>query len=420
MLRATLSPPGRFERGIQVCLLLALFTVPFATALTNLFAALALLGGLAGLALSRPARITLRQGPSWLALALLAALLIGAAWTIAPQPDLMSALKKYMRLLILPVAIGLAWRDPSMARRAAGWYAAGSAILALACYLVWFDRMPSGPWWRVGDQADSFAFKNHITIGILLSFSAVGSFLYASHSQELRARLAWIAAGVFCTVPVIFLSQGRTGYVALLLGLIVLFLLRVRLTARNVLAGTTALALMFTVFYAASSNIQLRVKALTEEIRTENQQSPNGLRASFMLTGAKLFAAHPLIGNGTGAFAEGYAPEARRVWGAGSYFGEARHQPHSEFLNIAVQLGLAGLLLYFALLAAMLRPALRVRAPETDLLVLLWAIYVFCSAFNSLLWDTTEAFWFLILGGCLFAAAAATETRLSRGSAGRA
>jgi O-antigen ligase len=303
MLRATSSPPSRFERGVQVCLLLALFSVPFATALTNLFGLLALLGGLAGLAFSPSARSTLRQPPSWLALALLAGFLIGTAWTIAPQPDLVSAVKKYMRLLILPVAIGLAWRDRSMARRAAGWYAAGSAVLALACYLVWFDLMPAGPWWRVGDQADSFAFKNHITIGILLSFSAAGSFLFASYSQDLRGRLGWILAGVFNTVPVIFLSQGRTGYVALLLGLIVLFLLRLRLTARNVLAGLATLALMFTLFYATSSNIQLRVNALTEEIRTGNQHSPNGLRASFMLTGFELFAAHPFVGNGTGSFA---------------------------------------------------------------------------------------------------------------------
>jgi O-antigen ligase len=75
-------------------------------------------------------------------------------------------------------------------------------------------------------------------------------------------------------------------------------------------------------------------------------------------------------------------------------------------MNIAVQLGVTGLVLYFALLGAMLRPALRVRSRETDLLVLLWGIYVFCSAFNSLLWDPTEAFWFLILGGCLYASAA--------------
>jgi len=41
--------------------------------------------------------------------------------------------------------------------------------------------------------------------------------------------------------------------------------------------------------------------------------------------------------------------------------------------------------------------------------VLLWVIYAFCSAFNSLLWDPTEAFWFLILAGCLYGAARPVE-----------
>lgn len=406
MLHTISPPPGRFERTVQYCLLLALFAVPFATALMNLFAALALLGALAGLAASPPTRRALRLTPSILALLLLAAFVAGAAWTIAPQPDLVSALKKYAKLLILPVAVGLAWRDRSLAGRAVRWYAAGSLVLAAACYLVWFDLMPESDWWRVGDQADSFAFKNHITIGILLSFSATGSFLYASYAHTWRARLAWVAGGAFCTVPVIFLSQGRTGYLSLLLGLLVVFPLRVRLSARNVLAGLAAIALLFGAFYATSSNIQLRAGELVDEISNHKQHSPNGLRASFMLTGIELFKAHPVAGNGTGSFAEGYAPEARRVWGPGSHFGEARHQPHSEVMNVAVQLGLAGLALYIALLASLLRPALRLRTRQTDLLVLLWVIYTFCSIFNSLLWDPTEAFWFLILAGCLYGALA--------------
>lgn len=406
MLQTTSPSPGRAERAVQICLLLALFAVPFSTALMNLFAALTLIGALIGVAVSAQARATLRLPPSLLALLLLGALIAGAAWTIAPHPDMVQALKKYTKLVILPVAIGLAWRDRSLAARAVRAYGAGSLVLAGACYLVWFNLMPESEWWRVGDQADSFAFKNHITIGILLSFSATGAFLYASYAHTWRARLGWLAGGVFSTVPVIFLSQGRTGYLSLLLGLLVVFLLRVRLNARNVLAGGAALALLFGAFYATSSNIQLRAAQLVDEISNHKQQSPNGLRASFMLTGIELFQAHPLFGNGTGSFAEGYAPEARRVWGPGTHFGEARHQPHSEVLNIAVQLGLAGLALYGALLAALLRPALRLRARQTDLLVLLWVIYVFCSIFNSLLWDPTEAYWFLILAGCLYGAAA--------------
>lgn len=401
-------PPGRLERAVGHLLVAALLTVSFSTWLTNLFALLCLTL-FALLCLTRRPRLPRFQcvaaAPGWLALALLAALIIGASWSIAPPADLAQALKKYAKLLMLPVAIILSLRDPTLARRALASYAGGSALLALSCYLVWLGAMPTSSlgWWRVGDAGDAFAFKNHITIGILLGFSAVACLLVASYSRSRALRLAWIGAGVFTVIPVIFLNQGRTGYVAVLVGLVGLFVLRVRLTPLRAMAGLCAIALMFAGFYATSTNFRSRTTDLVTEVRTGHATSPNGMRVSFLRAGLRAVAEHPLIGNGTGAFAEIHAPAARAIWGAGTPMGEVRNQPHSEFLNMAVQLGLPGLALYLAMLAAFLRPALKVRSRERDMLLLLWIVYVCCSLFNSLLWDPTEASWFLMLAGSLYA-----------------
>lgn len=416
MHQSSTASPGKYERVLQYGLLAALLTVSFSTWLTNVFAILTLFGSMAGLLASPAARRTLRSPPALMALALLAALAIGSAWSIAPRADVLVALKKYLKLSMLPVAIGLCWRDPGLPRRALIAYAGGSAVLALSCYLTYFEAMPQSSlgWWRVGDTSDAFAFKNHITIGILLSFSAAACFLFASYPGRVPARLAWLATGVWVTIPVVILSQGRTGYLALLVALVVLFLLRVRVTVVNVLIALAAAALLFTALYCTSDNLKLRMDAMVNEAVSNQEQSPTGLRISFMRIGTTLVADSPVFGQGTGAFAEGYENEARRIWGADTPLGETRHQPHSEFMGIAVQLGATGLLLYFTLLGTLLRPALRARARETDLLVLLWTVYVFCSAFNSLLWDPTEAYWFLMLAGCLYVAAARTKaTRLA-------
>jgi O-antigen ligase len=325
---------------------------------------------------------------------------------VGPPADIAQALKKYAKLLMLPVAITLCLREPALARRTLTAYAGGSALLALSCYLVWLGAMPASPlgWWRVGDARDAFAFKNHITLGILLGFSAVAGLLMASYSERTRTRLGWIAAALFAAVPVMFLNQGRTGYLAVLVGLVALLVLRVRLTPLRAVAGLGAIALLFVGLYATSTNFRSRTGDLITEVRTGQVTSPNGMRISFLFTGLHAVADRPLTGNGTGSFAELHAPAARAIWGAGTPMGEVRNQPHSEFLLIAVQLGLPGLALYLALLAAFLRPATRVRSPERDLLVLLWVVYVFCSLFNSLLWDPTEASWFLMLAGTLYAA----------------
>ena len=403
------NPPlTRIEGVVRYFLLLAVFSVPFSTALTNVFVGLTYIGFVAALCTSAPLRKVLRSPPALLALALLALLFIGASWSIAPRADIVTALRKYSRLLVLPISIALSWRDPALPARALRWFLAGAAVLALSCYLTAVGMMPSSSlgWWRVSSDAkDAFVFKNHITIGILLGFATMTSFLMASYANAPRARLAAIAAGVLFAVPIVFLGQGRTGYVALFVGVIALFLLRVRVTPLRALAGMGAITLVFYGLYMASPNFKARTDRMVFEVEHDEQRSPNGMRVSFIRVGLQAFAAHPLAGLGTGSFAQVYAPTAQKNWPAGHEMALARHQPHSEFVLMAVQLGSLGLLVYFSMLGALGSAALGRRSFETDSLALLWVIYVVTSSFNSLLWDTTEAHWFLLLGGCLYVGA---------------
>jgi O-antigen ligase len=114
-------------------------------------------------------------------------------------------------------------------------------------------------------------------------------------------------------------------------------------------------------------------------------------------------AQRPLLGYGTGSFAEVFAPVAQRIWAGSPNELKTRHQPHSEPLLLAVQLGLAGAGLFFALLGALGKAALARRDPITNALALLLAVYGVTAMFNSLLWDPTEAYWFLLLAGALYA-----------------
>jgi O-antigen ligase len=394
---------ARSERAAQHLLLLALFTVPFSTWLTNVFAGLALIAFLVALAGGQIARDALRRTPVLLALALLAFLVLAASWSIAPRADIHSALSKYMRLLMLPLAIGLCWRNPLLGARGMKMFMGGALVLATSCYLVALDMMPTSDlgWWRVGNQLDAFSFKNHITIGILLAFATVASLVLALHAATTRRRLAAFAMGVYFLVPMVFLTQGRTGYVALFVGLVAL-LLRVRATPLRMAAGAAGIVLLFAAFYATSDNLKARTQVLVEELHSGQEHTPNGLRMSYMEVGVKVVAENPL-GIGTGAFATAYAPTAALNWPQDTALHQARHQPHSEFLLMAVQLGLPGLALYLALMGSLLKPALRNYSIEADCLVALWAIYVSSSMYNSLLWDTTEAYWFTMLAGCLYA-----------------
>lgn len=404
------DPPaaGRSERLARQLLLLGVFSVPFSTALTNIFIGLTLLAFLLALlttpALARP----LRSPPALLALALLGMVLLGATWTIAPPADLGNAVRKYTKLLVLPVALCLCWRAPALPARALRWSLAGCAVLATSVYLTALHLMPTSDlgWWRVGDASDPFALRNHITIGILLAFAACVSFLFASYRGDPRPRIAALLAGVYFALPIL-IGNGRTGYVALFLGLFVLYLLRARVTLLGSVAVAAAMSLLFAGVYTLSPNLQSRTDALVLEVSKNIEASPNGVRMSYLRVGTQAVAERPLFGHGTGAFATLYHPEAKRIWHGIMEVDHIRNQPHSEPLLLAVQLGLAGLALYVALFVALARPVLARRDLVADAFALLLAVYGVTSLFNSLLWDPTEAYWFLTLAGALYVHCAA-------------
>jgi O-antigen ligase len=399
----TRRPAALSERAAQHLLLLALFTVAFSTWLTNIFAGLALIAFVITLLLGKIPRSALRAPPVMLALALLAFLVLAAFWSIGPRADVQGALSKYSRLLMLPLSICLCWRDATLGPRAIKYFMGGALVLATSCYLVSLDMMPTSSlgWWRVGNRVDAFSFKNHITIGILLSFATVASLLYATHAKALTARVAAFAMGLYFLVPVVFLTQGRTGYVSLFIGLVAMLLLRLHTTPLRLFGGLAGVVLLFAGFYATSDNFKERTLALVSEVQSGQERTPNGLRMSYMDVGLEVLAEHPL-GIGTGGFATAYAPTAARNWPEEDELHHARHQPHSEFLLMAVQLGIPGLALYLVMLSSLLMPALRNASFDAHCLVVLWAIYVTSSAYNSLLWDPTEAFWFTMLAGCLY------------------
>lgn len=403
-----LAPAGWLERLARQSLLLAMFSVPFSTALTNLFVGLTLAAVVLMLVTTPDIARPLRSPPALLALALLGLILLGSTWSIAPQEDLQNAMRKYTKLLVLPLALCLCWRAPTLPARALRWSLAGCAVLATSVYLTVLHAMPTSSlgWWRVGDPADPFVFRNHITIGILLSFAACACFLAATWARSTRARIAAVAAGIYLATPIL-IGNGRTGYVGLFVGLFVLYLLRARVTLLGSALVAAALSLVFAGAYMTSPNLAKRTNDLVFEVTHKIEASPNGTRMSYMRVGALAVAERPLIGHGTGSFATIYHPEALRIWDGIADVRHVRNQPHSEPLLLAVQVGVAGLALYVALLVSLARAALARHDPVADALALLLAVYGVTSLFNSLLWDPTEAYWFLLLAGALYVHCAA-------------
>lgn len=408
-------------RSARIFFLLSIFVVPFSTALTNFFVIFTYLTFLLAVCADRQLLDTVKFTPSVLALGLFVLFVLGSAWSIAPQNEILQAIGKYKKLFLIPIGLALVWRDSTLAKRALSYFIVGSAILALSSYLVWLKLMPTSDlgWWRIGDSTNAIAFKNHITIGIILGFSSLICWNYFFYASSLLSRLLSIGSGIYFAFPVIFLTQGRTGYVVLFVGVVTLCVLRFRsiwkMLAVSMLTATT----MFVSFYSVSDNFKQRTNHLIAEIKdysSSNQMhlsgtrfsdsgevNSSGIRLSFYKAGLQMIAQHPMFGLGTGSFAEGFAPTAKKLWPENSPEFATRHQPHSEVILIGVQLSVAGLIIYFSLLGSLIGVTRKNKSWEATCLSMLVVIFGTAAIFNSLLWDVTEGHWFVLLAGCLYA-----------------
>src|ERR1700726_3470933 len=242
----------------KVFLLLSLFVVSFSTALTNVFASLLLvafvLAALADRLLLRPMKLS----PAVLALILYGMLILAWSWSVAPQDEVFQAISKYRKLLFLPIALALVWQDGRLARKGFIAFLGGAAFLTFACYLVWFNWMPADKynWWKAGTPDNAFAFKSYITIGILLGFAAGACWAYYVYAPTLRMRILSIAGGILFAFPVLFLMNGRTGYVVVLCVCIGLAILRFRNNWKMLIGSFLVICAAFVAVYHLSDNVR--------------------------------------------------------------------------------------------------------------------------------------------------------------------
>lgn len=84
-------------RSARIFFLLSIFVVPFSTALTNFFVIFTCLAFLLAVCVDRKLLDTVKFTPAALALGLFVLFLLGSAWSIAPQNEILHAIAKYKK-----------------------------------------------------------------------------------------------------------------------------------------------------------------------------------------------------------------------------------------------------------------------------------------------------------------------------------
>lgn len=396
------------QRGTQASLVLVFFAFPMSVALANVGLLLALafwlLGCVWGPSL-RDTRQALRTPLAPPALALFAWIAVASLWSPAELPLIGAALGKYAKLLWVPIFIGVLG-DPATRRRCGQAFALAMLFtLAVTWLNVWFDFA----WTRTHNQGfgeDHTVFKDRIAQGILMSFFTVLALHHAvSAPTRARAVIAAVVAGL-AAFSVLFLSSGRTGYLALLLALVVFALFAIGLQRRRLAIAALLLTAVMAVTFTTSTQLRSRVSQAWIEAQNSRITAPvtsAGARVEMNRFTLQSALEHPVLGHGTAS----YPVLAPAHFTDPAWCAVVCVHPHNQFTFFLFEQGLIGLALFLWFVAAIARQAWREDTPRRALMMGFLAVLLAANTTHSSFWLSTENHFFVLMSVLLMAAATA-------------
>src|SRR5450631_3481217 len=334
-----------------------------------------------------------------LPIAMFALALAGTLWSDAPWGERLYAVGPTVKLLMLPLLLYHCERSPRgvwvfvaflascMLLMAASWVADFNPDLSLKPYLS------RGPYFPV----NGIFVKNYIDQGQEFTLCAVA--LAYPIVASLRANRVWLAAllaavALSLLVNMMFVVIWRTALVTMPIMLLVFALLHLRW--RTAVVALCAVALLAVAVWYASPQLRVRVSKFFTDYQytmVENNESGMGSRLLYWQRSLQFIAKAPVIGNGTGSARGLFEQAAIGEVGARAL---VVSNPHNQTLNMAVQWGVIGVVLLYAMwLAHLLLFRGDGLAPWIGLLVVVQNI--FTSLFNSHLFDFHEG-WMYVLG----------------------
>lgn len=264
-------------------------------------------------------------------------MLIGLCWTDSFQ-DGLEAIRKRWPILLLPIFLtAICWEQRW---RYVAAFIAGVTVTMLLIDCARFDLL----------HYAGLAFLGHLTI---VSNHIVFTPMLALATYLLLHQLFWggmkraqrwaILALAVLMIFNIFITLGRSGQAAFfMLMALLLFQYFRRNVLKAVLLALILLPLVFTAAYRFSPVFHTRMDMVQQEIMTfeKNQDSSVGLRLLYWKNSWEIIRHSPWFGVGTGDFNSAYS----RINGQTSPHIPSTDNPHNQYIFIAVQLGLFGLL----------------------------------------------------------------------------
>ena len=339
----------------RVAAIVAVAAVPWSTALVSIACGVMLIALLASGSAHRVLGDALSQ-PLGIALAVFFAVLAaGLLYSDASWPERASSLWSWRKPAYMLILLGL-FAAPAWKRRFVWTLIGVAAAGVVASFVAWALGITGKDATEPG-----VLLQNHSTQSMFFSLAMLCCVIVAFASPSPRVRWGLIGLAGLLALNVVFVSPGRSGYLALVAMLAVA---GVRLLGRRrlpvVIAGLVAVSVLA---YAASHTVRERVALGLVELETHRETeklTSMGFRMNAWENTIALIRERPVFGYGTGSFGTVYSERVKHRYK--DWRGKPETDPHNQYLMILTENGLIGLAAFLAVIGLAFRAG--VRSPD--------------------------------------------------------
>lgn len=277
--------------------------------------------------------------------------LVGTLWSDGTWADRLHAIKPVAKLVLIPPLLYHFSRSERGLQVCLA-FLASCALLAVFSWIVLLD-----PGWKITATASAgVPIKNYIDQSQEFTLCAFALSLLALtfwRGGSAIAAAACLALILLFATNMVFVASARTALlcIAVLLGLFAWRHLSRRATLL-LLAGT---AITSALAWTTSPYLRQRITDVAIEYRHGHEDighASTAQRLTYWRKAIGAFAEAPLLGHGTGSIKRQFERAATGTIGLDA---EIVSNPHNQTLNVAVQWGLLGVVLLYAMWIAHLR-----------------------------------------------------------------
>ena len=385
--------PAAWVATADVIAVLIALSLPWSTSLVGILATLWVVAIIPTLDLGRFAEL-LKCPVCLLPVGLFAIAAIGTLWSDAAWGARLYAVGPAAKLLMLPLLF-YHFRHSTRGMWVFLAFLVSCTVLMVVSWMVLLDPAIT---LKKGDAERGIFVKNYIDQSQEFALCAVALawpviMLLRKKRTAAAALLAAVALSFVVNMAVVIVS--RTALVTMPVLLAVFAALHLKWRSNLVMLAVAIV--VAAIAWAASPQLRQTAARFTRDYqiyKEENQPTSIGMRLEFWQKSLRFFAEAPIIGHGTGSTRGLFEQAATgpKVLAAGQVIGN----PHNQTLNVAVQWGLVGVVLLYAMwLAHLLLFRGEGLVQWIGLLVVVQNI--FTSLFNSHLFDFHEG-WMYVLG----------------------